>query len=65
MPEETIIYYVNGKYRVVFERSAVKGIDGFKVEANGDERNQVVKDAQALYEDAIHLTQPNMEVKSN
>ena len=56
---------INGKYRIVFERSAVKGIDGFKVEANGDEKEQVVKDAQALYEDAMRLTQPTMEVKLN
>ena len=49
MAEETTIYYVNSKYRVVFERSAVKGIDGFKVEANGDDIEAVRKDADDLY----------------
>ena len=50
MEETKVIHQtINGKYRVVFERSAVKGIDGFKVEANGDEIEQVEKDAQILY----------------
>ena len=49
MAEETKIYHVNGKYQVVFERSAVKGIDGFKVEANGDDIEAVGKDANDLY----------------
>ncbi len=40
---------INGRYRVVFERSAVKGIDGFKVEANGDDIEIVKKDALDLY----------------
>ena len=49
MAEEVKHYQVNGKYRVVFERSAVKGIDGFKVEANGDDIEVVRKDANDLY----------------
>lgn len=49
---------INGKYRVVFERSAVKGVDGFKVEANGDEINNVLADAEGLYKQVIHLTLP-------
>ncbi len=40
---------VNGKYRVVFERSAVKGQDGFKVEANGDTLQDTKGDAFDLY----------------
>ena len=47
--EEVRHYQVNGKYRVVFERSAVKGVDGFKVEANGDDIEAVRKDANDLY----------------
>ena len=47
---------VNGKYRVVFERSAVKGIDGFKVEANGDDIEAVRKDANDLYNYAQNIT---------
>mgnify|MGYP001576387826 CR=1 FL=1 len=66
MEDSKVIHQtINGKYRVVFERSAVKGIDGFKVEANGDDITQVIKDAQALYEDTMHLTQPTMEVRLN
>jgi hypothetical protein len=48
---------INGKYRVVFERSAVKGIDGFKVEANSDEIEQLEKDAQILYNYAKKSTE--------
>ena len=47
---------INGKYRVVFERSAVKGIDGFKVEANGDDIEAVKKDANDLYAYALKET---------
>jgi len=56
MPEEVKHYQVNGKYRIVFERSAVKGIDGFKVEANDDDLDQVELFAQALYHYAIRIT---------
>jgi len=52
---------INGKYRVVFERSAVKGIDGFKVEANGDDMQNVFNDSLALYEFAEASTR--IEVK--
>ena len=58
MAEETTIYHINGKYRVIFERSAVKGIDGFKVEANGDIIDNVLADAEGLYKQVIHLTLP-------
>jgi len=56
MAEEIKHYQVNGKYRVVFERSAVKGIDGFKVEANGDDTASVLNDAQTLYGYAKDIT---------
>ena len=56
--EEVKHYQVNGKYRVVFERSAVKGIDGFKVEANGDDYPQTMNDAQSLYNEAVRFTAP-------
>jgi hypothetical protein len=49
---------INGKYRVVYERSAVKGIDGFKVEANGDTIDSVLVDAEELYKQVIHVTLP-------
>ena len=61
--EETNVTHqtINGKYRVVFERSAVKGIDGFKVEANGDNIESVTKDATALYIYAHKSSNPTQE----
>jgi len=55
-PQEIRHYQIGTKYRVQFERSAVKGVDGFKVEANGDELEQIKKDAYDLYCDAIKKT---------
>lgn len=47
----------NGRYRIMIERAAsTKGIDGFKVEANGDSMEDVAADANALYETAKRLT---------
>jgi len=44
--EETKIYNVDRKYRVVFEQAAsTKGVTGFKVEANGDDKMTVAKEA--------------------
>ncbi len=51
---------INSRYRVVFERSAVKGIDGFKVEANGDDIEAVRKDANDLYNYAQNISQPKV-----
>mgnify|MGYP001562813643 CR=1 FL=1 len=48
----------NTRYRIVFERSAVKGIDGFKVEANGDDYATTMIDAEKLYEEATRFTTP-------
>lgn len=56
--EEVKHYQVNGKYRVQFERSAVKGQDGFKIEANGDDMILVEADALMLYIKAKNLTTP-------
>ncbi len=39
----------NGRYRIVIERAATKGIDGFKIEANGDEIDSVKTDIENLY----------------
>jgi len=60
MADEIRHYQVNQRYRVVFERSAVKGIDGFKVEANGDDIEQVEFDARVLYVYANGLTSPQV-----
>ncbi len=62
MPEEVIHKTVNGKFRVVIERSAVKGIDGFKVEANGDLFDEVIQNAEALYKCAIIITKENANI---
>ena len=49
--EETKIYHIDGKYRIVFEQAAsTKGILGFKVEANGDNITLVETDADTLLE---------------
>lgn len=58
MADEVRHYQVNGRYRVQYERSAVKGVDGFKVEANGDDIEQTAKDAQDLYMRAQGITAP-------
>ncbi len=53
-------YQVNGRYKVQFERSAVKGQDGFKVEANGDDFKQTFDEAGELYNHAVNATQINI-----
>jgi hypothetical protein len=55
--EEIKHYQINGQFRVVFERSAVKGVIGYKVEANGDDITQVMKDAETLKRQAEEATQ--------
>jgi len=41
---------VNGKYRIVFEKAAsANKADGFKVEVNGDEMEEVMAQAKDLY----------------
>jgi len=57
-PQEVKHYQVNGRYRVQFERSATKGVDGFKVEANGDSLDDVLMDAKTLKEYAEAATKP-------
>ncbi len=55
--EEVKHYQINGKYRIMFERAAsTKGVDGFKVEANGDDIELVKIDAQILYQEAQGIT---------
>ena len=48
---------LNGKYKMVIERAAsTKGIDGFKVEANGDDLSNLEVDIRLLYGKAKDLT---------
>ncbi len=48
---------INGKYRIVIERAAsTKGVDGFKIEANGDDLSLVELDAHTLYDYAQRET---------
>ena len=56
MPEEVKHINIGQKYRIMIERAAVKGIDGFKVEANGDDMPQAELDAKALYSYAQGIT---------
>ena len=56
--EKQIVEHItlNGKFKIQFERSAVKGQDGFKIEANGDNLQQVEMDAERLLEYACAKT---------
>lgn len=56
--EEVKHITVNGKYKVIIERSAVKGIDGFKVETNSDNIDEAMVQANILYVKAKELTMP-------
>ncbi len=51
---------VNGRFRVCFEKApSANKIDGFKVEANGDDHDQVKLDAETLYNWAIKVVEAN------
>lgn len=65
MPENQEVKHitVNGKYRVVFEKAAsANKIDGFKIEANGDNIKDVMIEAQLLYADAIRTVEANKPI---
>ena len=66
MPDEIKHYNVNQRYRVTVERAAssTKQIDGFKVEANGDDLDTTKFDAADLYDYAIKITRTSICVKS-
>ncbi len=64
MAEEVRHIQVNGKYRVCFEKAAsANKIDGFKVEANGDDLVTTQKEANTLYDDAIRKVEANKPVQ--
>jgi len=49
MAEEVKHYQVNGKYRIVIERSATaKGTLGYKIEANADHIPELLNDIEIL-----------------
>ena len=49
MVEEIKHYQINGKYRIVFEQAAsTKGVLGFKVEVNGDDKAMIEGEAIEL-----------------
>ncbi len=55
--QEVKHYQINGRYRIVIERAAsTKGVDGFKVEANGDDIHTVTIDVELLFEQAKRMT---------
>lgn len=60
--EEVKHYQVNGKYKCQIERAAVKGVDGFKVEVNGDDMESLKDEAQKLYDYAIGLTHVDAKI---
>jgi hypothetical protein len=45
-----------GRYKMVIEQSAVKGVLGYKVEVNGDNMTDVIDDIQILLKSATGLT---------
>ena len=60
MSEEVKHIQVNQRYRMVIERAAsTKGVDGFKIEANGDDLATVEADANLLYVKAKIMTATN------
>ena len=62
MEPQTVIHQtVNGKYRIVFEQSAVKGVIGFKVEVNGDLIDIVKAESEELLKWAQSKT-PKQEI---
>jgi len=47
--KEVVVHSIDGaKYKVVFEQAAVKGVLGFKIEANGDSMEAVQQEAATL-----------------
>ena len=56
--QEITHIHLNGRYTVTYERSATKGVDGFKVTANGDDLETVEKDAADLKMVAGEATKP-------
>tara|TARA_Y100000310_G_C20549260_1_gene747208 strand:+ start:16 stop:207 length:192 start_codon:yes stop_codon:yes gene_type:complete len=59
--EETIVTHVYpDRYIVEYERSAVKGVDGFKVRAEASTREKAIADGKVLLDDAITNTDSPM-----
>lgn len=58
MTEEVKHYQVNGKYKIQFERGAVKGVDGFKVEVNSDNLEEAKSQSVETYLWAQGMTAP-------
>ena len=64
MAEQVIHTTLNSRYRIVFEQAAsTKGVIGFKVEANGDDFEDVSAQAEALLIWAKGKCPNNAEVK--
>ena len=65
MAERTEVYHMEQRYRVVFEQAAsTKGVTGFKVEVNGDDKEMVKAQAIELLDFAkAHAPQLATEVK--
>ena len=56
-PNGITVTHLSDRYRLVIERAAsTKGVDGFKVEANGTDFNEVTEQVAALYNFAKEQT---------
>ena len=63
MAEEVRNYQIDRKYRITFEQAAsTKGVIGFKVEVNGDDREALKVEAEDMFEWA-KLKAPQIDVK--
>ncbi len=58
MAETTTVIHLNTRYEIQIERSATKGVDGFKVTAKGDTAEDVERDIAVLLEEALARTKP-------
>lgn len=66
MEENKVLHYqVNQRYSVKFEKAAsANKVDGFKVEANGDDMAETMNQAVTLYNAALKMVSiPAPEVK--
>jgi hypothetical protein len=65
--KEVVVHSIDGaKYQIQFERSAVKGQDGFKITANSDQIEDAKRDIENLYQWALKKTTPYIpEVKQS
>jgi hypothetical protein len=58
-------YQIHQRYKIQFERSAVKGVDGYKIEANADTLDDAMSAASSLKAYAELKTAPTIPAVTN